>query len=189
MCVKHRILFCVCLAFVSFAFNSITNKKFAITNSFVSENFWNSPPKRCGFHSLVVTALPSCSHDCLHSLAFRCSSCQWRRPRRIIQKLSKLKAKLMSEAQVGARHQDARVDGRSQSELYWNLGRTLMQQTDHEWHTRLANRAILEICLLETFSFSTLSHSQVRGLWRNGDEQKSCLLTNNRTLFKWNNLH
>lgn len=114
-----------------------------ITNSFVSEHLWNSPPKCCGIHSLGDTALP----------AYYTTACILLRsgvlvsddaPGESRQKLSKLKAKLLSEAQVGARHQDARLDRRSQSDLYWNVGRTLTQQTDHEWRTRLTNRTILQ---------------------------------------------
>ena len=164
MYIKHRIIFCVCVvAFVSFASNSITKKKFAITNSFVSEHFWNSPPKCCGIHSLGVTALPSYyTTACflLHSGVLVSDDA----PGESRQKLSKLKAKLLSEAQVAARHQDARVDRRSQSGLYWTLGRTLTQQTDHEWRSKLANSTILQTRRLETVSFSTWTHSQVQGL-------------------------
>ena len=138
------------VAFVSFASNNITNKKFAITNSFVSEHFWNSPPKRCGIHGLGVTAPPSYyTTACvlLHSGVLLASDDA---PWESRQKLSKLKAKLLSEVQVGAPHQDARVDRRSQSDLYGNLDRTLTQQTDHEWPTRLTNRTILQTRRLQT---------------------------------------
>jgi len=164
MYIKHKIVFCVSHAFVSLASNNITNKKFAITNSFVREHFWNSSTKRCGIRSLGVPALPSYyTTACvlLRSVVLLVSDDA---PGESRQKLSKLKAKLWSEAQVGVRHQDARVDRRSHSDLYWNLGRSLTQQTDHEWRTRLASRTVLQTRRLETVSFSTWTHSQVQGL-------------------------
>jgi hypothetical protein len=116
-----------------------------------------------GIPSLGVTALPS----------YYTTACLLLRsgvlvsddaPGESRQKLSKLKAKLLSEAQVAARHQVARVDRRSQSNLYWTLDRTLTQQRDHEWRSRLANSTILQTRRLETVSFSTWTHSQVQGL-------------------------
>ena len=151
LCTQNTELYSVCVvAFVSFASNNITNKKFAIMNSFVSEHFWNSPPKRCGVRNLGVTALPSRYATACVLLRSGVLLASDDAPGESRQNLSKLKAKLLSEAQVGARHQDARVDRRSQSDLYWYLGRTITQQTDHEWRTRLANRTVLQTRHLQT---------------------------------------